>query len=328
MDIESTGKKVFFSYAREDSEFTKQLAASLEDRGHSTWIDTARLRGGDDYQAVIAEEIPHSDVFIPILSRHSVESEWVAKEIACAERTKVPVIPVLKEQAIIPERLNISIGHLNRIDFSEFNPGEDPWAALAGAVAGKPAREFLPADGLPQNLREVIRKWEVSENRYQTMENNLKILGPWIGQKKDGDSIVDPMGAAMMLTAALHMGDNWKYWTERNDDSAVAVNELLDNLSGKIQHVRPKQRALYVLQFFDEGVLTEAIQARTPPLPAGLIKIFDEYVRTRKVKKYLVKLSQGDDRKLADYASKILHEIARFFGDGEVEDMDTGLPFV
>jgi len=39
-----TGKKIFFSYAREDAIFTRKLADWLEGLGHQAWIDTARCR--------------------------------------------------------------------------------------------------------------------------------------------------------------------------------------------------------------------------------------------------------------------------------------------
>jgi len=61
--------RVFISYASEDAARAKRLFDGLEGEGFDTWLDKARLEGGDRWDATIEQEIGRSDYVLVLQSR-------------------------------------------------------------------------------------------------------------------------------------------------------------------------------------------------------------------------------------------------------------------
>jgi TIR domain-containing protein/SIR2-like protein len=62
---------VFLSYAREDLEAVKRLKSLLEKAGISVWFDMEQIKGGQDWERRIAENVRSCALFIPVMSRHT-----------------------------------------------------------------------------------------------------------------------------------------------------------------------------------------------------------------------------------------------------------------
>jgi nucleoside 2-deoxyribosyltransferase len=86
---------IFISYSREDIDFARYLRALLEKEGFRVWMDEAELVAGSRWFKEIERGIESCSAFIPIMSAHSSESEWVEREILLAESTKKTIYPVL-----------------------------------------------------------------------------------------------------------------------------------------------------------------------------------------------------------------------------------------
>ena len=61
--------RVFISYASEDAARARRLFEGLEGAGFDTWLDKARLEGGDRWDATIEGEIERSDYVLVLQSR-------------------------------------------------------------------------------------------------------------------------------------------------------------------------------------------------------------------------------------------------------------------
>jgi hypothetical protein len=108
--------KVFVSYSRSDSKRIKRLIDILEEAGHQVWIDRAGIKGGEVWRHKIVNAINNSDVMVLVLSRHSIESDNVRKELDLAESEKILVIPVEIEAVTIPPDLRyqlVGVQHIN-----------------------------------------------------------------------------------------------------------------------------------------------------------------------------------------------------------------------
>lgn len=84
--------RLFISYAREDREQVRQLAAALEKAGFPVWWDAA-LEGGHQFAAEIERQLEASDAVIVVWSEASVRSNWVLDE-AMYGRDRGCLIPV------------------------------------------------------------------------------------------------------------------------------------------------------------------------------------------------------------------------------------------
>lgn len=78
---------IFFSYSHADKKFVNKFIHDLEEREDiSIWYDEAEINVGDSLIKKIYEGLYQSDYLGVILSRNSINSKWVQKELAIAIR--------------------------------------------------------------------------------------------------------------------------------------------------------------------------------------------------------------------------------------------------
>jgi serine/threonine protein kinase len=76
----------FVSYSSKDEDFAKHLHADLEANGVRCWFAPEDLKTGEEIRTVIDERIRDYDKLLLILSKNSVKSVWVKKEVESAFR--------------------------------------------------------------------------------------------------------------------------------------------------------------------------------------------------------------------------------------------------
>src|SRR5438045_2276539 len=98
---------IFISYSRRDTEFVDRLASQLVQNKVNVWMDRWELNVGDSLLSKIQDAITGASALLVVLSRASVGSAWVQKEINGGllrelEEQRVVVLPVLIEDCQIP----------------------------------------------------------------------------------------------------------------------------------------------------------------------------------------------------------------------------------
>ncbi len=149
--------KIFISHATpDDNDFTKWLALKLISLGYEVWCDILELPKGVDFWSNIEKEIrENSCKFLIVLSAVSNQREGVLKELAVATKVKKElkdqtfIIPLLIDEKLPYDDINIEIIRLNAIDF------KDSWAI-----------------GL-QTLIEALEKQTVPKNSPDPTKSNL-----------------------------------------------------------------------------------------------------------------------------------------------------------
>lgn len=109
---------VFISYSRRDQEKVDRLAAYLASEQISYWIDRQGISGGDEWRRQIVEGIQNCAVFLLVLSKNSVASRNVRKEIDLAEHYGKRIIPIELEPVEIPDHLEYQLIGIQRIDLT------------------------------------------------------------------------------------------------------------------------------------------------------------------------------------------------------------------
>jgi TIR domain len=102
--------RVFLSYSHRDRRVARQVAAALEAEAIPVWLDDLQIRLGDSLLGKIAEAIDDVEYVVALLSRHSIDSEWVRKELNIAmhqeiEGKRVKVIVVRLDETPLPSFL-------------------------------------------------------------------------------------------------------------------------------------------------------------------------------------------------------------------------------
>ncbi len=106
---------IFISYARQDAAFTMELENRLLAGGFRVWKDTSRLDAGTEWASGIDAAVDACDVLILVVTRASMESQYVTYEWAHALSCSTPVLPILLEDA----RLHPRLAAIQRVDFTK-----------------------------------------------------------------------------------------------------------------------------------------------------------------------------------------------------------------
>jgi uncharacterized delta-60 repeat protein len=86
---------VFISYSRKDIAFARLLHEALTQGKVETWIDWARIPVGEKWWDEISAAIAQSDIFLFIISSHSIGSEVCKKEVDQALSHNKRIIPII-----------------------------------------------------------------------------------------------------------------------------------------------------------------------------------------------------------------------------------------
>jgi adenylate cyclase len=137
----------FISYASQDAALADALCVALERQGVGCWIAPRDVRPGDFYADAIVQAINACSVLVVVLSRNSVDSAHVLREVERASAKKRPVITFRIDSAPMPPGLEYFLSASQWID-SGAERAERLFPKLAEAVrsqmASAPRAAFEP----------------------------------------------------------------------------------------------------------------------------------------------------------------------------------------
>jgi hypothetical protein len=98
---------IFLSHSHHDKPFVRRLAQDLVNSGARVWLDEAEMLLGDSLIEKIREGIDAMDYVGAVISRHSVASVWVQRELDVAmnqeiQGRRVKVLPLLLDDCALP----------------------------------------------------------------------------------------------------------------------------------------------------------------------------------------------------------------------------------
>lgn len=108
---------LFVSHTGDDSKFAVRLADLLERQGHSTWYYERDSLPGISYLVQCQEAIDQSKAFLLLISKASVASHEVAREVELAHRLNRFILPILID-----------------IDFDEAKQRQPSWELMFGTA--------------------------------------------------------------------------------------------------------------------------------------------------------------------------------------------------
>ena len=110
--------KVFVSYSRKDTEFTKHLTQELQKSEIEFWVDWEGIPPTVDFMKKIENGIEESDAFLFLLSPDSAKSKVCGDEIAHAVKNNKRLIPLMIRD-VKEDEVPAAFSHLNWIFFRE-----------------------------------------------------------------------------------------------------------------------------------------------------------------------------------------------------------------
>jgi hypothetical protein len=114
---------------------------------------------GTQWRKEIVEAIAASDSFAVVLSKNSITSDNVRRELDIAVESRIPILPLDLDPVVIPHEMTYQLAGLQRIDlFKEFNSGID---SLLIALGDQPQHLKTKEVSSPHAL--VTTKWRLSK---------------------------------------------------------------------------------------------------------------------------------------------------------------------
>jgi hypothetical protein len=147
-----TAVRLFVSYSRADATFVARLVAVLEGDGHDVWVDTEDIRGSEEWRASIVRGIRQADAVVLVISPRSMASDEVAREIAVAAHEERRIVPVMLEEAALPDSIGYELLGVQHVSFADRPFGESV-AHLRAALA--PTIATTAAEGAPSGHRQA-----------------------------------------------------------------------------------------------------------------------------------------------------------------------------
>jgi hypothetical protein len=127
------GKRIFISHSSHDKPEARSLSVDLSSRGHRPWLDEWEITVGESIPKAVGEGIENCDVLILMMTKNSMQSQWVENEWHTKYwseilKKKILLLPALFEECEIPTLLR----HRKYANFtSSFSNGlEEILAAL------------------------------------------------------------------------------------------------------------------------------------------------------------------------------------------------------
>ena len=123
----------FISYSTKDEAFCQKLHDRMVDAGLKVWFAPESLKQGDKLYEQIKDGIARHDRLLIVLSKHSMNSEWVKTELRHARKREVAD----KCQILFPVRL-CSFKKIKEWELFDADTGKD--------IAVEIREYFIPGD--------------------------------------------------------------------------------------------------------------------------------------------------------------------------------------
>jgi len=185
--------QVFLSYhhVQPDEQLAKKLCAFLQERGLRVFIDS-QIRPGSRWSEEIDQQLRASDAFVVFLSKASIDSDMLRKEVMIAYKIfkagQMTIFPVrIGFQEELPFTLGGWLDGLQHINWHQSDSEEEFFAQLHGNITGQ---AYPPPAAYPRIIQETgtmrpdslfyIRRHEdeIAERRLEQPGSMIVVQGP------------------------------------------------------------------------------------------------------------------------------------------------------
>ena len=118
----SEPEDVFVSYSRQDNDKVMELTAKLRSAGVRMWMDVRNIDGAAMWGEEIVNALSKSKVLLLLVSKSSVASQNVVKEVLLASERKGHILPIDLEQTEIPVSLKYALAGIQHIEYFRGDP--------------------------------------------------------------------------------------------------------------------------------------------------------------------------------------------------------------
>lgn len=262
--------RIFVSHSHQDKVPVRRIVSRLEDAGHDVWIDSLKLRPGDNIQRKIQQGLESADLLIVVVSKNSFRSPWVQQEFSAIALQQISK----RERRIIPVKIDASdvpsyLANRVYLDLSEnFEAGLERLVADIQATTPEslgpttePVAEVTDdRAGQVDKLREALRRGRLT-----------LVCGAGVSVQAGipawGDLLIRLLGAMMERISKDHSLDVGKKaaaeFQRRHGASSLILGKYLKNNLGKDFQVEMRE-ALYSSKPTSSSIIDAIVRLSRP----------------------------------------------------------------
>ena len=180
----SEPEDVFVSYSRQDNDKVLELTAKLRSAGVRLWMDVRNIDGAAMWGEEIVNALAKSKVLLLLVSKSSVASQNVVKEVLLASERKGHILPVDLEPTEIPVSLKYALAGIQHIEYFRGDPDAHMSAILRSLErvgVNLAAPQPVPA-AAPQTEAHGCQRTGLSRRRIGSLETVRRTGGIAIRQ--------------------------------------------------------------------------------------------------------------------------------------------------
>jgi hypothetical protein len=121
----------FISYSSHDQHFVGKLYHDLCEKGVLCWYAPANLKAGDKFPAYIAENVQSREKLLVVLSKSSLRSDWVRKEVNLARQKegkgkREVLVPICLDNAYLTSKIDWAAAIEKQLNLRSFENWQQP----------------------------------------------------------------------------------------------------------------------------------------------------------------------------------------------------------
>lgn len=116
--------EIFISYARKDQEQAGLVVKLLQEQGYSVWMDEGNIEAAGLWSEQIVHAIRECRVLVLLVSRNSLASDNVHKEVMLASETRKKILPVYLEPCELTDRFRYQLAGIQHVEFHDPDTGK------------------------------------------------------------------------------------------------------------------------------------------------------------------------------------------------------------
>lgn len=178
-------KHIFISYSTHDSELAFKIVQYLESNGHPCWIAPRNIGSGMDYTDVINSAIEECSAFVLVFSSHSVQSQFVKKELTTAVSFNKTILPFRISNVELKGGFLFLLNNVQWIDATS-HPENKPSLILDGLND----QTELPPQPLSLPTKKKSKTWIVAEVAFLVVA--IALLGLLLSRSGSSPDIESP----------------------------------------------------------------------------------------------------------------------------------------
>jgi len=227
--------RVFISHASSDKPFAERVATALQNNAINPWIDKEQIRVGDDVLEKLGDGLRTMDLLVLIVSKRSLRSRWVDRELKFAVRREIDQRKILILPFIIDSTQSNELPwYLHHLRAERVPSDNHGIAAILESVIAKGSRRVAKAKHCSRK-----RPMVTADPKVDKLIRNIG-LGEWKKATAAALQILsytDAAGANQIFEALLQYQDlsdnDEKFWPSLHviEECAELNPDLMDRLT-------------------------------------------------------------------------------------------------